>query len=214
MKPRILIIDTAKHTDPALNERLMEAILRAGGAPVAISDSSGIDDCLSIADGVILGDGEAFCCDGETYRCDEEELRACDVCREKGLPLLGIGRGMQVISLVSGGSLTLKMQGEKNHCKKENGNAVLISHAVSVTLDTFIAYDPFKTKVNSAHSQCLKVPGEDIRVVAVAEDGVAEAIEHTKLPWVGVQWHPEYIDGACGEKIFEYLVALAKGSGE
>ncbi len=212
MKPRILIIDTARHIDPALNEKLTDAITHAGGAPVVISDSDSIDNCLSSADGVILGDGRAFCCEGETCQCEKEEQLACDVCREKGLPILGIGRGMQVISLVSGGSLTLKMQGEKNHCKKENGNTVLLSHKVSVTLDTFIAYDPFKTEVNSAHSQCLKVPGEDIRVVAVAEDGVAEAIEHKKLPWVGVQWHPEYIDGVCGEKIFEHFIALVQES--
>ena len=47
-------------------------------------------------------------------------------------------------------------------------------------------------RINSFHHQAVKELGQDLRVVARAEDGLVEAIEHETRPWVlGVQWHPE-----------------------
>jgi len=207
MKPTILIIEKENNTLCALNKKLSEAIEGAGGQVVACDGTKSLEELIAGADGVLLADGDAFLSD-ETF--DGVEFRACEICRERRMPILGIGRGMQALNIYTGGNLTLKMQGEQNHIKKENEKPTLIPHTVSVTLDTFIAYNPFKAEVNSAHSQCLKLLGESIRVVAVAEDGVAEAIEHKKLPWTGVQWHPEYLDGACGNGVFEHFIALAR----
>jgi putative glutamine amidotransferase len=48
-------------------------------------------------------------------------------------------------------------------------------------------------RVNSSHHQAVLAPGKNLRIVAHAPDGVAEAIEWTgDSNWVtGAQWHPE-----------------------
>jgi putative glutamine amidotransferase len=48
-------------------------------------------------------------------------------------------------------------------------------------------------RVNSSHHQAVLAPGKNLRIVAHAPDGVAEAIEWTgESNWVtGAQWHPE-----------------------
>ena len=46
--------------------------------------------------------------------------------------------------------------------------------------------------VNSAHHQAVRAPGEGLRVVATAPDGVIEALELEDYPFcLSVQWHPE-----------------------
>ena len=45
--------------------------------------------------------------------------------------------------------------------------------------------------VTSNHHQALRHLGRDLQAVQVAPDGIIEAVEHTALPILGVQWHPE-----------------------
>jgi gamma-glutamyl-gamma-aminobutyrate hydrolase PuuD len=46
--------------------------------------------------------------------------------------------------------------------------------------------------INSFHHQAVKHLAPGLRVVARADDGLVEAIEHPEHPWLlGVQWHPE-----------------------
>ena len=45
--------------------------------------------------------------------------------------------------------------------------------------------------MTSNHHQSLRLIGDGLRVVQMAFDGVAEAVEHSRLPIWGVQWHPE-----------------------
>ena len=53
--------------------------------------------------------------------------------------------------------------------------------------------------------------GKDLRVSAVAPDGVIEAIEHTKLAFcLGVEWHPEYETNEDDSKIIRSLIQHAK----
>src|SRR5690606_41631566 len=67
-------------------------------------------------------------------------------------------------------------------------------HPVDVKDDTRLSEAVGKgaLMVNSTHHQAVDALGEDLRVSAVAPDGVIEAIESTRYPFVlGVQWHPE-----------------------
>ena len=68
----------------------------------------------------------------------------------------------------------------------------------------------FTLYVNSFHHQAVSAPGERLRVVATAPDGVVEAIESTEYKSVlGVQWHPECM-GDSGQPLFQWLVAEAR----
>ena len=68
--------------------------------------------------------------------------------------------------------------------------------------------------VNSSHHQGIKTLGKGLVPVAYHGD-VIEAVAHSKLPIIGVQFHPERMclsykrdDTVDGIKIFEYLLNL------
>ena len=83
------------------------------------------------------------------------------------------------------------------------------SHFVEVTegslLRKIVGMDKFK--VNSYHHQALRNMPEGFIVSGVASDGVIEAFESTKHPFVmGIQWHPESLltkGDASSHAIFE-----------
>ena len=67
--------------------------------------------------------------------------------------------------------------------------------------------------VNSSHHQAVKEPGEGLRVIAHAPDGVVEAITSTDSTrfLYGLQWHPEgMLDEPPHINIFKALVNAAK----
>jgi putative glutamine amidotransferase len=65
--------------------------------------------------------------------------------------------------------------------------------------------------VNSLHHQGVAEPGDGLRVSARAEDGVVEAVEAEKGPFcVGVQWHPEKMEGPHRDRLFAAFVAACR----
>jgi putative glutamine amidotransferase len=70
-----------------------------------------------------------------------------------------------------------------------------------------------KARVNSSHHQSVLQPGNNLRVVAHAPDGVIEAVEWTgDANWiVGVQWHPERMvrSEELSQSLFRELAAAA-----
>ena len=104
---------------------------------------------------------------GEKLDGEEEKLIQSFVQRER--PILGICRGMQALNIYFGGNLI--------HRTLTAGRlARLIGRCPAVT---------------SNHHQALRHLGRDLQAVQVAPDGIIEAVEHTALPILGVQWHPE-----------------------
>ena len=56
--------------------------------------------------------------------------------------------------------------------------------------------------VNSYHHQCIDKLGQGLHAVSTAHDGVIEAIESEKHKILGVQWHPERMNGNA---VFEHF---------
>ena len=51
-----------------------------------------------------------------------------------------------------------------------------------------------KLEVNSFHHQCLNKLGKELKITAIAPDGIIEAVEMPSHSFVlGVQWHPEML---------------------
>lgn len=115
---------------------------------------------------------------------DALELALIRYAVEHDLPLLGVCRGHQLLNVALGGSLV-------QHIDRHLGN----KHAVNIAAGSrhlgFI--DPARPLVvNSLHHQAVNRVGEGLEVVATADDGTVEAVEHrSKRFVVGVQWHPE-----------------------
>lgn len=129
---------------------------------------------------------------------DRTELLLTGWAVEEGLPLLGVCRGAQVLNVALGGSLFQDLTTQVPELAKHDYfpptyERFRISHQVAIEPDSRLARSLGAVhEVNSMHHQGIRELGTGLRVTAIAEDGLAEALEVPELPFVvGVQWHPE-----------------------
>lgn len=189
----------------------MDGVKAAGAIPVILPLGSETEDVLAVfekCDGLLMTGGH----DVSPSLYQEPRRAACGIscedrdrieralyeralAREK--PVLGIRRGIQLINVLQGGTLYQDLPTEHNsgieHHMKPPYTAV--SHYVNIKRDSPL-YDLIRTErlgVNSYHHQAIKRLGEELEIMAVSEDGLAEAIRHTRQRFVwAVQWHPEF----------------------
>lgn len=198
------------------NATYIRAVQQAGGVPVLLPpqlDLDSLETLWSRLDALVLTGGgdidparygeasHATVADVSEAR-DELELTLTRRAVEDGLPVLGICRGVQVINVALGGSLhqdiATDVPGALPHSQKEARHQP--THAVKVpgegTRLAAIVGVP-QLNVNSMHHQAIKRPGQGLREVAWAPDGVVEALELAADDRfvVGVQWHPEELVG-------------------
>ena len=115
----------------------------------------------------------------------------------RDMPFLGICRGMQVMNVAFGGSLTQHLPeslGTTDH-RRTTGSFDGNDHLVDLEEGSLIARAAGEVvhSVPSHHHQAVDRLGDGLALTGVSSgDGVAEAIE---LPGhrfaLGVQWHPE-----------------------
>ncbi len=143
---------------------------------------------------------------------DALELALLDHARARGLPVLGICRGAQLMSLAEGGTIVRNLR--SLYAERPDLYTVLPRREVAIAEDTRLGHilGARSILVNSLHFQAVDVPGETMRVVAREPSGVAQAVEHRARPfWIGVQWHPEYLpQDERQQRLFEALVDAAR----
>lgn len=143
---------------------------------------------------------------------DKLEFHLVDQAIKRGMPVLGICRGAQLINVYFKGDLYKEIE----PLYLEHVNRVSIFPVKKVTLKPGSKLAEIlqkqQLKVNALHHQAVKEPGQGIEIVAREENGVVQAIESTAHRFViGVQWHPEYLINKKNQrKIFKYLVECAK----
>ena len=139
---------------------------------------------------------------------DEVALRVAKACVARGLPILGLCRGIQEMAVAFGSTLhpeIRELPGRMNHraTRLENGDIhpdpeVVFAdrHDVRLVSGGVFArlFDRETIRVNSLHGQGILQPGDRIVVEGVAEDGTIEAIRIADAPGfaLGVQWHAEH----------------------
>jgi putative glutamine amidotransferase len=134
-------------------------------------------------------------------RADEAQLAVVRRAVDRSTPLVGICRGHQIINVALGGTL-LQDLGETSAHRNERVpvHRVMSTHDVELGRDSLLAARLGRTvSTRSAHHQAIDRLGAGLRVAAIAADGVFEAVEHERLPVVGVQWHPEDVRAAHGQ---------------
>jgi len=150
---------------------------------------------------------------------DRTELLVTRWAVECGMPVLGVCRGMQMINVACGGSLTQDLHSERPELIKHDYfppsfERFRISHAIDIAADSQLAHAMGRVhEVNSMHHQGIDRIGYGLRVVARAEDGLPEALESWTLPYVlGVQWHPEELartDQMSANLFYDFVKAAA-----
>jgi putative glutamine amidotransferase len=147
---------------------------------------------------------------------DEFEIALTLSAIERGLPFLGICRGMQLLNVAKGGTLLQELADENgvpthrrivgtfegNEHEIELDPGSLAEQAIGETLHVGRCH----------HHQAIDRLGDDLRITGRArEDGVPEAIESIDGSWVlGVQWHPEAADK---RQLFHAFATAARSLG-
>src|SRR5688572_1733472 len=127
-------------------------------------------------------------------RRDRLELRLIDDAVKRGLPILGICRGQQLINVYFGGSLHQVLTGF--YVEDPEVRTILPRKRVIPEPGTKLSrvLGPHPRRVNALHRQGVDRLGRGIRVAARDRNGIVQAIEHDGPEFVvGVQWHPEYL---------------------
>ena len=140
---------------------------------------------------------------------------------QRGVPVFGICRGMQVLNVALGGTLyqDLASQIEGNSiAHRQQMPKWQWTHEVEVDAASKVAKIVQVTdlRVNSYHHQAIKGLADGLVAAASASDGVIEAVESRDLSerWlIGVQWHAEAMremEGPEHRNLFEAHVAAAE----
>jgi putative glutamine amidotransferase len=148
---------------------------------------------------------------------DDLELDLTRRALDEGLPFLAICRGIQVLNVALGGTLVQDVASATGsliqHSQKDKRSVP--THAVKVDTASRLAgiLGCAALEVNSLHHQSIDRPGDGLRIVAHAPDGVAEGAEVPAHSFaVAVQWHPEELVGqdAAARNLFDALVDAAR----
>ena len=141
---------------------------------------------------------------------DDTELRLFTQARDRGLPVMGICRGQQVINVAMGGSLIQHLEG---HEVRAYGRSHL-AHAIEVDPGSELgrAAGEDEIRVNSFHHQAIDKLAPGLTQTARDDDGTIEGVETSDGLIVAVQCHPEEltVDLPWAKRLFERFVDRAR----
>ena len=217
-----------------VNSAYLHAVQQAGGVPVALPPQLSTASMRQLAgdlQGLLLTGGGDMdpALFGETPHAtlydvaaarDTLETSVLHVALERGLPVLAVCRGLQVLNVALGGSLHQDVGTDPGtqvpHSQKEPRDQP--THKVKLTAGCRLAetLGTDELEVNSMHHQAIKRLGRGLTAVAWAPDQIVEGaeIDDPSRFVLGVQWHPEELVGHSepARRLFAALVAAARTS--
>ena len=238
--PRIVVTLTvaAAQAEPDIAERkhalYLDAVMRHGAAAIPLDATSSAEmrgAAFATMDGLLLTGGADL--DPVRYgrpnegsreidpERDELEAAAWLVAEARGVPVLGICRGLQVMNALAGGVL---LQHVDEHQGPGWGHGPALTHGLSLVPGTVTAriLDPGASGadlvVNSYHHQGVRVedlaPAFTASAFADSPAGpLVEAFESQPDPWrMAVQCHPERPESTprAFEALFEAFVEACR----
>ncbi len=207
-----------RRVDAVTGLNYSEAVAQLGGLPLMVANltSDLAEVYLEGADGLILTGGVDVDPDffgAEPHPSlglvdgprDRFEMALYHAARAKGVPVLGVCRGHQLINVAAGGSLHQHLPAVVQTVQHEQVDITgSPSHRVTLEPGSALvqAFGAAHVRTNSYHHQAVDRPGQGLKVTGRSADGTAEALENTEGSFVlGVQWHPEMSFQAYPEQI-------------
>lgn len=213
-----------------LNQTYVSAVYDAGGLPLILPVlPEAAEQLIGMLDGVVLSGGGDMdpslygrvrhaATDGVSPERDDLELRVFAAARERGLPILGICRGHQVINVAMGGTLIQDLPDERpssvehrQHLAGLDLKRDDVSHPVELNAGCRLAaiYGTTTVMTNSYHHQAVDDPAPGIVITGRAEDGTVESFEAPGEPFlVAMQWHPEALYRKHTEHVRPFLALI------
>lgn len=227
----VSVLDDSPVPKTFTNINYPQAVIKGGGLPVLIpvtKDDSLLNHYTELCDGFLFSGGIDIspCRYGElpsrllgptSLLLDDYQIPLMRKVIQSGKPLLAICRGIQVLNVACGGTLYQDVTEFSPNVGKhmQETSRGDISHPVTLEEGTILS-QMFGTRIwtNSYHHQSLKQIGSRLKVAAMSDDGLVEAVELTDYGFgVGVQWHPESMLAVSDDMLplFQALIRSSAG---
>ena len=174
----------------------LEGIKAAGGVPVILPIEMSEEDAdriIETCDGFLFTGGQ------DVASCPERdnlETLLLSKALQADKPILGICRGLQFLNVFLGGTLWQDLPSEhpSEIVHRQAKPYGIPTHKVTLSGELKSLLDKDILEVNTLHHQAIKDLSNGLTPIAVAPDGIIEAVRMTGKRFVwAVQWHPEYM---------------------
>ena len=193
----------------------LDGIKAAGGVPVVLPidiSENGANRIIETCDGFLFTGGQDV---GSCPERDNPETLLLSKALQADKPILGICRGLQFLNVFLGGTLWQDLPSEhpSEIVHRQAKPYGIPTHKVTLSGELKSLLDKDILEVNTLHHQAIKDLANGLTPMAVAPDGIIEAVimKNKRFVWA-VQWHPEYMftTDKNSLKIFECFINHTK----
>jgi putative glutamine amidotransferase len=211
-----------------------DSVIAAGMTPLVFPNGQSpeaAEHLVSSVNGVLISGGDDI--DPTTYgetvtgsknfdsEVDRFEIALVEAARRQGKPVLAICRGLQLLNVALGGTIRQEVTGGPDGVHEtfnadttpEEMNAR--RHVVRFESGSILAglYEAEEAKVNTLHHQGIASLAPGLAVEGRTDDGLVEAARCDGDWWaLGVQWHPERMDGGHQGIFIAFREAMTQSS--
>lgn len=199
-----------------LSNYYTDALIDSGMTPIMFPNGQDPDEAerlVAIVDGVLLSGGDDIdpmsygaendSSRGQSKEVDDFEIAVVKAARNQAKPVLAICRGLQLLNVALGGTINQEVleTGTAHELISEETDRDELNarrHVVQLEPDSILSglYGSSEAKVNTLHHQGVDQLAPGLVVEGRTDDGLIEAARCEGNWWaLGVQWHPERMDG-------------------